>query len=429
MMVLVLLVSFGVLLAVGAPVAFAMIVSGAAALFAAHTFPLMIVVQRIAPGLDSFPLLAIPLFVLAGNLLNSSGIAQRIFDFASALVGHVKGGLAHVNVVASMIFAGMSGVASADAAGLGQIELKQMRRAGYDVPFAAAITAASSIIGPIIPPSVIMVLYSVEASVPLTDMFLAGLLPGVLLGGFLMLAIFVLAHIGYINVPQEERANSREAFRRFIRALPALLAPIFLLAGLFLGIATPTELGAIIALYAMVLGFVQGDLSWRDVLNALVSTVRTCGVLVFIVAAAVPFGWIVAVAGVSNHFAEGVMAITHSPWQVLLIINGILLIAGAFLETTALILIAIPVFLPTIEAIGVDPIHFGIILILNVLVGAITPPFGLILFVMMDVAKVGLRDMIKALMPFYLPLVALLILLTLVPEISLLVPQLLGGLR
>lgn len=429
-MVAVMLVSFGLLLVLGVPVAFAMLMSSGVALAVQGTFPLMIIVQRIAPGLDSFPLLAIPLFVLAGNLLNTSGIAQRIFDFANTLVGHVKGGLAHVNVIASMIFAGMSGVATADAAGLGRIEMEQMRRAGYETPFSAAITAASSIIGPIIPPSVIMVLYSVSTGVPLTDMFLAGLLPGVLLGGFLMAAIFVMAHTGRIALPPlQKKATPSEVSRHFLRALPALLAPVFLLAGLLLGIATPTELGAIIAIYAIALGFLQGEFRWRDVLDAVTSTVRTCGVLVFIVAAAVPFGWIVAVTGVSGRLAEAINAITTTPWQVLMIINAIILIAGMFLETSALILIAIPVFWPTITAAGIDPLHFGIVLILTVLIGAVTPPFGLILFVLMDVVKIGMRPLVRALLPFVFAMALLVVLLTLVPEISLVVPQMLGGIR
>lgn len=347
-MLLTLLLVFAIMLAIGMPIVFTMLISSVAALLVGGTFPPMIIVQRIAPGLDSFPLLAIPLFVLAGNFLNSSGIAHRIFDFAMTLVGHIKGGLAHVNILASLIFAGMSGVASADAAGLGKIELEQMKRAGYEPAFSAALTAVSSVVGPIIPPSVIMVIYSVQASVSLTDMFLAGVVPGLVFCMFLMGAVFVLAHTGRINVEPEKKATLREIGRSGFRALPALLAPIFLLSGLFFGIATPTELGAIIAAYALVLGVTQGDMSLRTAAEAFFDTVRTCGALIFIIGAAVPFGWIIAVSGLSSSFSNLAMSFTDSALGILLIICVLLLVAGAVIETGALMLIAIPIFLPTI---------------------------------------------------------------------------------
>ncbi|AKH99698.1 TRAP transporter, DctM subunit [Hoeflea sp. IMCC20628] len=426
-MLLTLLLVFALTLAVGMPVAFSMLISSIAALLVGGTFPSMIIVQRIAPGLDSFPLLAIPLFVLAGNFLNSSGIAHRIFDFAATLVGHIKGGLAHVNILASLIFAGMSGVASADAAGLGQIEMTQMKRAGYEPAFAAALTAVSSVVGPIIPPSVIMVIYSVQASVSLTDLFLAGVIPGLMFCTFLMGTVFIMAHTGRINVEPEKRATFREVGRAGLRALPAILAPVFLLAGLFLGIATPTELGAMIAAYALILGFTQGNMTVRHALEAFFSTVRTCGVLIFIVAASVPFGWIIAVSGLSNSFSGFVTSFASSPLQILLVISVLLLIAGSVIETGALMLIAIPIFLPTILAAGIDPIHFGIVLILCCLVGAITPPFGIILFVMMDVAQISIGKLSRAVLPFYFPIVALLIVICAFPMISLFLPVLLGG--
>lgn len=422
-----LLLVFAVMIAIGMPIVYCMLISSIAALLVGGTFPPMIIVQRIAPGLDSFPLLAIPLFVLAGNFLNSSGIAHRIFDFAVTLVGHIKGGLAHVNILASLIFAGMSGVASADAAGLGKIEMAQMKRAGYEPAFAAALTAVSSVVGPIIPPSVIMVIYSVQASVSLTDLFLAGVVPGLIFCTFLMGTVFVMAHTGRIKVKPDKKATMREVGRTGLQALPALLAPIFLLSGLFLGIATPTELGAIIATYALVLGVTQGDMTAREALEAFFDTVRTCGALIFIVAAAVPFGWIIAVSGLSTSFTGAVMSFADSPVEILLIICALLLVAGTVIETSALMLIAIPIFLPTILAAGIDPTHFGILLILCCLVGAITPPFGIILFVMMDVAKISTAKLSRAVLPFYIPVVALLIVIASFPLISLGLPMLIGG--
>lgn len=423
-MLITLLVVFAISLAIGLPVAFAMLVSSISALLAGGTFPTMIIVQRIAPGLDSFPLLAIPLFVLAGNFLNSSGIAHRIFDFAMTVVGHIRGGLAHVNILASLIFAGMSGVASADAAGLGRIELAQMRRAGYNREFAAALTAISSVVGPIIPPSVIMVIYAVQASVSLTDMFLAGLVPGLLFCGFLMATVFVMANTGRITVAQEPRASLRRIGQAGLAALPALLAPVFLLVGLFLGIATPTELGAIIAAYALILGITQGDMTARQALEAVLSTVRTCGVLIFIVAASVPFGWIVAVSGLSDAFSSLVLNLSANPFTVLLIVSALLLVAGTVIETGALMLIAIPIFLPTILGVGIDPVHFGIVLIMCCLIGAVTPPFGLILFVIMDIANISIGALSRAILPFYAALIILLVLICALPWLSLSVPAL-----
>lgn len=422
-----LLIVFALTLAAGLPVAFAMLVSSISALLVGGTFPTMIIVQRIAPGLDSFPLLAIPLFVLAGNFLNSSGIAHRIFDFATTIVGHIRGGLAHVNIIASLIFAGMSGVASADAAGLGRIELEQMKRAGYRADFSAALTAISSVVGPIIPPSVIMVIYAVQASVSLTDMFLAGLVPGLAFCAFLIVTVAIMARTRRIDVPPEPRASFGQVICAGIAALPALLAPAFLLAGLFLGIATPTELGAIIAAYAFVLGVTQGDMTARQALEAVFSTVRTCGVLIFIIAAAVPFGWIIAVSGLSSAFAGLVLDIASSQLSVLLIVCVLLLIAGTVIETSALMLIAIPIFLPTILGAGIDPVHFGIVLILCCLIGAVTPPFGLILFVMMDIARIGVGALTRAILPFYLTLLLLLFLLCALPSLSLAIPRLVGG--
>ncbi|MBI1292817.1 TRAP transporter large permease subunit [bacterium] len=425
MSILILIAAFALLLAFGVPVAFAMLASSLAYIVIDGQFPLSIVLQRIAPGLDSFPLLAIPLFVLAGNLLNSSGIAQRIFDFALALVGHVRGGLGHVNILASLIFAGMSGVASADAAGLGQIELKQMKRAGYDSAFSAAVTAASSIIGPIIPPSVIMVVFAVQARVPLTDLFLAGIVPGVLLGGALMVAVYVMVLTGRVEAPVQERVGFGTLWRRFLSALPALLAPVFLLAGLFYGFATPTELGAVVVVYAVLLGFFYGEMSLSALRAALTSTVRTCGLLVFIIAAAVPFGWILAVNGVSTTLGAALAAATDSPFIILLLISAILLIGGMFIETAALLLIGIPIFLPIVLHAGIDPIHFGIVYTLTVLIGSVTPPFGIILFVMVDIAKIKLSRLCLAILPFYVPMLVILLLIIAIPQISTFVPQML----
>jgi tripartite ATP-independent transporter DctM subunit len=424
-----LLMLFGllaVLIALEMPVAFAMGLSAIATIVLTQPIPLSIVVQRMGTGLDSFVLIAIPLFVLAGHLLNRAGIADRIFAFAAALVGHIRGGLAHVNVVASMIFAGMSGVAQADAAGLGVVEVNAMRKEGFDPAFAAAVSAASSIIGPIIPPSVIMVVYAVMVQVSVADMFLAGFLPGLLMGGSLMVAIYWMVRTGRVASPPTQPLSYPRLGRSFVRALPALAAPVLLTVGLLAGVATPTELGALTVIYAAALGFLQRELRWRDVFEALRETLVTCGVLVFIIACAVPFGWIVATSQAPMKLAQFMMSISDNKYVILAVINIALLLIGCLMETTAILLIATPTLFPLIVALGIDPVHFGIVLIVNLLIGTLTPPFGVILFIMMDIAKISLAQMARAVLPFYVPLLLTLIVITYWADFVLAVPRLFG---
>jgi tripartite ATP-independent transporter DctM subunit len=259
-------VMFG-LIAIELPVAFALVTAALTWLLFGSPVPMSLVVQRMSSGIDSFPLLAIPLFVLAGNLMNVGGIAARIFEFAVALVGHLRGGLAQVNIFASLIFAGMSGVAQADAAGLGTVEIKAMKKEGFDAAFAAACSAASAIVGPIIPPSVIMVVYGVLAQVSISDLFLAGLVPGFFIGGLLMLTVWFLVATGRVYAPVQPKANAKALGRSFVRAIPPLMAPVILVAGLLSGVATPTELGAITVVYAIVLGFAYRELNWKRLYN------------------------------------------------------------------------------------------------------------------------------------------------------------------
>ncbi|MGE0314458.1 MAG: TRAP transporter large permease [Lautropia sp.] len=417
---------FAVLVAIQMPIGFAMALSSLVVVAFTQPIPISIVVQRLASGLDSFVLIAIPLFVLAGHLLNRAGIADRIFEFAGALVGHMRGGLAHVNVISSMIFAGMSGVAQADAAGLGVVEVEAMKKQGFDAAFSAAISAASAIIGPIIPPSVIMVVYAVMVQASVADLFLAGLLPGLLMGGLLMATSHWLVASGRVKAPAPVPMSVVSLKRSFVRALPALGAPVLLVAGLLLGVATPTELGALTVVYATVLGFAQRELTWHALLLAARETLLTCGALVFIIACAVPFGWIVATSQAPLRLAEFVMSISQDRIAILAMINLLLLVVGCFMETTAVLLIATPTLYPLVTAIGVDPVHFGIILIVNLLIGTLTPPFGVILFIMMDIAKISLASISRAVLPFYIPLFLTLIFVTYWPDLVLLVPRYFG---
>jgi tripartite ATP-independent transporter DctM subunit len=417
---------FAVLVAIEMPVAFAMGLSSIVTIAITQPIPLSIVVQRMGTGLDSFVLIAIPLFVLAGHLMNRAGIAERIFAFADALVGHLRGGLAHVNVVASMIFAGMSGVAQADAAGLGVVEVNAMRREGYDPAFAAAVSASSAIIGPIIPPSVIMVVYAVLVQVSVADLFLAGILPGLLMGGAMMAMIWWLVRTGRVVAPAPRPMSASRLGRTFVRALPALAAPVLLTVGLLAGVATPTELGALTVVYAAALGFAQRELTFGEVLGACRETLVTCGVLVFIIACAVPFGWIVATSQAPMKLAAFMMSISDNKVAILALVNVGLLVVGCFMETTAILLIATPTLYPLVVALGIDPVHFGIILVVNLLIGTLTPPFGVILFIMMDIAKVSLARMSRAVLPFYVPLAATLVVVTYWADFVLAVPRFFG---
>lgn len=426
-MIWLLLVILAVLVLFEMPIVFALPASALMYLFITDSIPPMLVVQRVASGLESYVLLAIPLFIFAGNLFNSAGIATRIFDFASACVGHIRGSLGHVNIVASVIFSGMSGVAQADAAGLGAVEVREMKKRGFTAEFSAAITAVSSIIGPIIPPSGIMIIYAVLANVSVPDLFLAGIVPGVLMSLFLMVFVYWLAKTDRIVAPVVPRKTLVEIGLSFWRALPALAAPVFLIAGIMSGFATPTQLGALTVVYATFLGFLTRDLTISRLWGSIQDTVVTCGVLVFIIAAATPFSAILALEGVPQQLASLLLSISENPLIVLLIVNIALLIFGMVMDTTAILLVAVPVLVPVMTALGVDPVHFGIIMVINLLIGTLTPPFGILLFVMSEVAKVEYKPLLRQIAPFYIPLFLFLIVITYLPALTLSLPNYIFG--
>lgn len=415
---------FLVLIALEVPVAFGLGLASLAYLLAEDRTPFVILVQRMTSGLDSFPFLALPLFVLAGQIFSRGGIARRIYDFARALVGHLRGGLAHVNVVGSMIFAGMSGTAQADAAGLGQIEIEEMRRDGFDPAYAAAISATSAVIGPIIPPSVIMVIFAVMTEISVARLFLGGFVPGVLLGLSLMALIYWQAVTGRVVAPRLPRQPPGEVWRTFLRALPALGAPIFLIGSMLLGVATPTELGAIVVVYGIVLGFVYRELTLRELYRILGDSAVTYAVLVFIISLAFPFGWLVAINQVPATLAGWIVSVTTEKWLVLLLVNVALLVAGCFMETTAILVISVPVLFPLMLRLGVDPVHFGLVMVLNLLIGTCTPPFGIALFITMQIARVSFAAICRAVTPFLIPMIAVLLLVTFFPQLVLFLPNL-----
>ena len=420
-----LLIFFVIFILAGIPVGFSMISSSALFILLEGELTLFIITQRITSGLDSFPFLAIPLFVFAGSLFNETGSARRIFNFALTLVGHVKGSMAQVNVIASIIFAGMSGVAQADAAGLGTIEIQSMIEEGYDRGLSAAITSASSIIGPIIPPSVIMIIFALVARVPPGTMFIAGIIPGFIMGLSLMLTIYYRAIKGKIDVPTRPRATLKEVKMAFIAAFPSMIAPFILVVGLLTGVATVTELGGLLVLYAIILGFIYGEFTWGKLLDSLNYSLITFSVLTFIIAAAVPFGWLTAIRGLPRLLAETLFGLTTNYYLILLLMNILFLIAGAFVETTALLLMITPIFQPfVVNQLGVHPIHFGLILIINLLIGANTPPFGVCLFICMEIAGATFEEIIKEIIPFLVPLIITLLLVTFIPQLTLFLPRL-----
>ncbi len=409
----------------GVPVAFSIGLTALVNLMIRGDLPLTIMVQRMVNGLDSFPFLAIPLFILAGQLMNRTGLTDRIFDFALSIVGHIKGSLAHVNVIASIIFAGISGVAQADAAGLGMIEIEAMRKAGYRLDYAAAVTATSSIVGPIIPPSVIMAVFSVISSISLARLFLAGFIPGLIMGLFLMGLIYFLAATGRQAGTVYKRQSRREITRKFWRAAPALLTPVILVAGMLLGAATPTELGAICVVYGLILAPFYGKVTFRTLIKIFEETLIMVGILVFVIAASFPLSWLVAINDLPSKLATFMVAISTNKWVILLILNVILLILGSIMETTAILLIMVPVLYPLMQDLGVHPVHFGLIVVINLLIGAVTPPFGMCLYIVREITGVPFIDVVRRTIPFLVPLLLTLLLVTFIPQIVLFLPNLL----
>ncbi|MGD9831914.1 MAG: TRAP transporter large permease [Piscinibacter sp.] len=455
------------LMAGGVPVAIAMAGASLIYILASGTMPPFAVVHRMIGGIDSFPLLAVPFFILAGNLMNNAGITNRIYNFALALVGWLKGGLGHVNVVGSVIFAGMSGTAIADAAGLGTIEIKAMKDHGYATEFAVGVTAASATLGPIIPPSLPFVIYAMMANVSVGALFLAGILPGVLMGLLMMATVAYFAHkhgwggdikfsgsrfgkamietavvagwplavYGIVQAGAQPQLTvivalvllfAADRMFKFQAVLP-IMTPVLLIGGMTTGIFTPTE-GAIAAcVWAMVLGLAwYRTLSWKMFVKVCLDTVETTATVMFIVAAASIFGWMLTATGVTAQIAEWVLAVTKEPWLFLLMANLLMLFVGCFLEPTAAITILVPILLPIARQLGIDPVHFGLVMVLNLMIGLLHPPMGMVLFVLARVAKLSVERTTMAILPWLLPLLGSLILLTYVPAISMWLPRTMG---
>lgn len=388
--------------------------------------PGIVIPQKVAMAANSFPLLAAPLFILMGNLMNTGGISVRIFAFAKALVGWMRGGLCQANILGSVIFAGMSGSAVADAAGLGTVEIEAMKREGYDAETAGAITAASATIGPIIPPSLPMIVYGVTAETSIGALFLAGVIPGLLMAGALMLMVRHLAIRR--NLPSHPFAGGAALWRAFKGAFWALMAPVVLFGGLFSGVFTPTEAAAVAVVYALVLGlFVYREFRWSDLPKVILDTVETTGVVMALVMCASLIGYCISVSRLPQEFGATLTSLTTNPIVYLLIVNALLLAVGCFMEALAAMLVLIPILVPVAVKLGIDPVQFGLVFVLNLMIGTVTPPVGVVLYVTAKVAQVPFDRMVRAILPYLLPLFAVLSLVTFWPALSTFLPGLLMG--
>ena len=387
-----------------------------------------IVPQKMAQAMNSFPLVAAPLFVLMGNLLGAAQLTDRIVRFASSLVGALRGGYAHASILSSMIFAGMVGSAVADAAGTGAVEVRAMKKAGYRPETAAAISAAAATIGPIIPPSLPMVIYGVAADASIGRLFLAGVIPGVLMGVALMIMVAIIAPRQ--GLPRQRWGGLREIGLAFRDTFPALLAPVILLGGMFSGVFTPTEAAAVADLYALFLGFVvYRTLKLGDLPRILIDTAETTGIVMVLVMAAGALGWCMSISRIPQTMAPAIVVTIHSPLLFLLASNVILLAIGCFMETLAALLILIPILVPAAASFGIDPVQFGLIMIFNLILGTIHPPIGVVLFVMGRIAGVTYETISRAILPWLVPLLAVLIAITVWPPLTMWLPRVVMGAR
>jgi tripartite ATP-independent transporter DctM subunit len=414
--------AFMALFLLGFPVVYAILLPSIAYVLI-EGLPFGLLTQRITYALDSFPLVAVPLFIFVGNLMNLSGITDRIFRFAYTLVGRVPGGLAQVNVFGSLVFSGMSGAALADIGGLGRIEIDAMKQRGFDASFAGAVTASSATIGPIFPPSIPLIVYGSVTSVSIVQLLIAGIVPALMCTALLMLTVLVVAI--FHKHPRADRWPALgEIFRDLLPALPAIVAPVLMVGGMMAGAFTPTEAAAVTAAYVVVISaFLYRELTLMHLWNSAVLTVRSSSAILIIVAAAALFGWILAVEQVPQAFAATVLSWSSNPLMLLIIANLIYFIAGMFLDSTTATLLLVPIIAPPLVAAGVDPVHLGIVTIFNLMIGLLTPPMGLSLFLVSSIAQVSLRSLVKALLPFYVPLLGTLAIITFMEDVTLWLPR------
>jgi C4-dicarboxylate transporter DctM subunit len=413
--------AFVILLALHIPVAYALLSVSIGYLVWKWDIPFVVVAQQLGAGTDQFLLLSIPFFFLAGEFMSHGGITLRLVEVSRALVGHLRGGCGHMNVLASMLFSGISGSAVADMAAMGKIEINIMKAAGYPVAFAAAVTATSATLGPIIPPSIAMLIYASITDTSVGQLFLGGFLPGAVMGLFLMAAISVISWKR--NYPREAWVGWLGLWNKVIQSIPVLILPLIVLGGIFGGLFTPTEAAIVSAAYAFLIGMWIGDLRLAHVPAILAKVAVESAQIMFILGVAALFGWIMAREAIPDQLVRVILTYDMGPWLFLLTINVLLLFLGCFLEPIAIMVIVIPVLLPAVKALGIDLVHFGVVVVLNLMIGMIHPPMGILIYIAMSIANVTLGSFLRELWPFLIAMILALAVVTYIPDVVLLLPK------
>lgn len=424
---LILVISFVVLMGIRVPIAYSIGFSALLTLVVSMpSLPAMTTLaQRMATSLDSFALLAIPFFILAGQVMNQGGIARRLIDFAKAIVGPLPGGLAFVNIIACMLFGAISGSAVAAASAIGGFMNPMMEKEGYDKSFSAAVNITSATTGLIIPPSNILIIYSLASGgVSIAALFLAGYVPGILIGLALMLVAGVYAWMK--KYPTAKSVGIKIFLKRFLDALPSLLLLVVVIGGIVAGIFTATEASAVAVIYTFILAFAYKEIELKDVPSILLETTKTTAIVMLLIATSVAMSWVMSYESIPQEISAGLLGISNNPIVILIIINLILLFVGIFMDMTPAVLIFTPIFLPIVTQMGIDPIHFGIIMILNLCIGLCTPPVGSVLFVGCGVANLKIQQVVRPLLPLFIAMLVVLMIITYVPELSVWVPELFG---